>query len=55
MIDTNQLFVDFVGKNWMLMLIVYAVVREMLPDSKILKALGEAVSNLFPVLKNKGA
>lgn len=53
MIDSNQFLIDFISGNWMAMIIVYGVFRAMFPNSKILMALGEGFSNLFPVFRKK--
>jgi len=53
MIDTNQILVDFIGSNWMAMIIVYGVFRSMFPNSTVLTAIGEGFSNLFPVFRKK--
>jgi len=53
MIDTNQFLLDFIGSNWMALIIVYGVFRAMFPNSKILTALGEGFSGLFPQLRKK--
>ena len=53
MIDTNQFLIDFIGSNWMLMIIIYGIFTAMFPTSKVLTAIGEGFSNLFPVFKGK--
>lgn len=50
----NQFLIDFIGANWMVLIIVYGIFRAMFPNSKVLGAIGEAVSNLFPVFKQRG-
>ena len=53
MIDTNTWLIEFIGKNWMVMLIIYGVFAAMFPASKILAAIGETFSGLFPVFRKK--
>ena len=53
MIDSNQLLIDFIGSNWMALVILYGIFRAMFPNSKVLGAIGEGFSNLFPVFKKK--
>jgi len=53
MIDSNQFLVDFIGSNWMALVILYGIFRAMFPNSKVLTAIGEGFSNLFPVFKRK--
>ena len=53
MINGNQFLIDLIGNNWMVLIIVYGVFRAALPNSRILSAIGEGFSNLFPVLQRK--
>ena len=53
MIDSNQILVDFIGANWMALIIIYGIFRAMFPNSKILGAIGESLSNLFPIFRKK--
>jgi len=52
MIDTNQLLIDFIGKNWMALIIIYGMVRAMFPNSKVLAAMGDGFARMFPVFRN---
>jgi len=49
MINTNQWLVDFIGSNWMALIVIYGIFRAMFPTSRILTAIGESFSGLFPV------
>ncbi len=51
MLYSNYWLTDFVGNNWMLLLIIYGVLKAMFPYSKILQAIGSGFSNIFPILK----
>lgn len=51
--DSNTFLVQFIGDNWMAMIIIYAIFRAMFPNSRILTAVGETFSGLFPVFKQK--
>jgi len=51
--DGNAFINELVGKNWMLLLIIYNVVAVIFPDAKWLKAIGEGFSKAFPVFKRK--
>lgn len=51
MIDSNQFLIDFIGSNWMGMIIVYSIFRAMFPNSRTLTAIGESFSGLFPVFR----
>lgn len=53
MIDGNAFINEVVGKNWMLLLLAYNIFVVVFPDSKILKAIGEGFSKMFPVFKKK--
>ena len=54
MMYSNQWLTEFIGNNWMALLILYGVARAMFPNSKILSAIGEGFSKLFPVFnRNK--
>lgn len=53
MFDGNAFINELVGKNWMLLILIYGIVRAMLPNSKFLSAIGEAFSGLFPILRKK--
>jgi phage-related minor tail protein len=55
MIYTNQFLTDFIGNNWMALLILYGIFRAMFPASKILAAIGGTFANIFPVLRNNGS
>lgn len=52
MIYTNQYLTDFVGNNWMALIIGYGVCRAIFPQSKILTALGEGFARMFSVFRN---
>jgi len=54
MIYTNQWLIELIKENWMGMILFYSITRAMFPNSKILTAIGESFSNLFPVFKKKG-
>ena len=53
MFDGNAFINELVGKNWMILIIIYGVFRAAFPNSKILNAIREGFSNLFPVFKKK--
>lgn len=53
MINTNQILMDFVGQNWIALLLLYGIVRAMFPNSMMLTAIGETFSGLFPQLRKK--
>lgn len=52
-IDGNAILTELVSKNWMPLLIVFAVLKAFFPNSKILNAIGEAISSRFPIFKGK--
>jgi hypothetical protein len=53
MIYTNQWLIEVIKENWMMLILLYGIVRAMFPNSKMLTAIGEAFSNLFPVFRKK--
>jgi len=53
MFDGNAFINEIVGKNWMLMLLVYNILAVIFPDAKWLTAIGEGFSKMFPVFKKK--
>ena len=53
MIYSNSWLIEFIGYNWMALLIIYGVLKAMFPESKILSAIGEGFSKLFPVFRKK--
>ncbi len=54
MFYSNEFLIKFIGENWMFLLILYGIFKAMFPNSKILNAVGEGFSNLFPVFRKKG-
>lgn len=53
MIDSNTFLIDFENNNWMRLVMLYSIVRSIFPNSKVLTAIGDGVSNVFPILKGK--
>jgi hypothetical protein len=53
MIDTNTFLIDFINNNWMGLVMLYSIVRSIFPNSKVLTAIGEGVSGVFPMLRGK--
>lgn len=53
MIDGNTFLNDLIGKNWMVLMLIYVILNNIFPDSKILQAIGKGFSNMFPVFKRK--
>lgn len=53
MIYSNAWLIEFIGYNWMALLIIYGVLKAMFPNSKILQAIGAGASNIFPVFRRK--
>lgn len=51
--DCNAWLIEFIGKNWMPLLLVYSTIRTMFPDSKVLKSIGAAFAGMFPVFGKK--
>ena len=49
MFSSNQWLTDFIGQNWMGMVILYSIVRSMFPNSKMLNGIGQTFSGMFPV------
>jgi hypothetical protein len=49
--NSNQWLLDLIGGNWMVMIIVYTIVRTIWPGSALIVAVGDAFSNLFPQFK----
>jgi hypothetical protein len=52
--DGNAVLNEIIGKWWMVMMLVYFILNTIFPDSKILKAIGEGFSKMFPVFRKKG-
>lgn len=53
MIYSNAWLMEFIGYNWMALLIIYGVLKAMYPNSKILNSIGQGFSNIFPVFRRK--
>jgi len=53
MIDGNALFTEFISKNWMPLLTLFAILKVLFPESRILNAIGELISSRLPILKKK--
>ena len=53
MFSSNQWLTDFIGQNWMGMVILYSIVRSMFPNSKMLNAIGQTFSGMFPVFRKE--
>jgi hypothetical protein len=53
MFDGNAFLNELVGKNWMLMLLLFNVLTVIFPDAKWLKAIWKGFSKVFPVFKKK--
>ena len=54
MFDGNAWINDFIGKNWMLLILLYNMLTVIFPDSAALKAIGQSFSRMFPVFRSKG-
>lgn len=54
MFDGNAWINDFIGKNWMLLILLYNMLTVIFPDSAALKAIGQSFSRMFPVFRTKG-
>lgn len=50
---SNAFLVGFVGDHWILIVLVYAVLSSVFPNSKLLERLRDKVTNIFPFLKSK--
>jgi len=48
MIYSNAWLIEFIGENWMALLILYGVAKAMFPESQILNSIGQGFSNIFP-------
>jgi len=55
MIDTNTFLIDFINNNWMGLIMFYSIIKSIFPNSKVLTAIGEGVSNVFPMLKGRAS
>jgi len=53
MIDGNALLNDFIGKNWMVILLAYNILAVIFPNAEWLKRLGAAFADRFPVFRGK--
>jgi hypothetical protein len=54
MLYSNQWLTEFIGNNWMGLIILYGAAKAVFPNSKILGAIGSGFSNIFPVFRKKG-
>ncbi len=54
MIDGNAILNEFIGKNWMVMLLVYNILAVIFPNAEWLKRLGAAFADRFPQFRKKG-
>jgi len=55
MIYSNSWLTEFIGNNWMGLIILYGAAKAVCPNSKILNAIGAGFSNIFPVFNRKKA
>lgn len=53
MIYSNAWLIEFIGENWMALLIIYGVAKAMFPNSKILNSVGDGFAGIFPVFRKK--
>jgi hypothetical protein len=53
MIYSNYWLSEFIGNNWMGLIILYSAAKAVFPNSKILGAIGSGFSNIFPVFRRK--
>lgn len=49
--DSNGFLDDFVGQNWILLLLMYNIFKAVFPNSKVLEAIGATLSSKFPLLR----
>lgn len=53
MIDGNAWLNEFIGKNWLVLLLAYHVLDAAFPSWRFLDRLGEAMTQIFPVFKKR--
>lgn len=53
MIDGNALINEFIGKNWMVLILLYNILTVIFPDARWIKAIGESFAKMFPVFGRK--
>ena len=53
MFDGNAWINELIGKNWMLLLLLYNILTVIFPGARWLKAIGEGFGKMFPVFRRK--
>lgn len=54
MIQLDPILIEFVKENCITLTLIYAVLKVIFPNSRILRGIGEAFSSRFPAFGKKG-
>jgi hypothetical protein len=49
---SNSYIMQFVSDHWLFLVLLYAILSSVFPNSKLLERLKEKVTNIFPFLKS---
>ncbi len=53
MLYSNEWLIEFIGENWIALVILFGIFRSLFPNSKVLNAIGSAFADRFPVFRGK--
>lgn len=49
----NQFIIQFVSDHWVVIILIYGILKAFFPNSQLLARLAEKISGVFPILKKK--